>query len=106
MVWNIKADGHRATASREKLNLKHLQQLVAVVVDDLDGDFAGGGRREGAACGGVEGGPGGLVDEGPECPLELVVGLVGPGEIGVAQKEALAVIGGIDEPAGDVVRRA
>ena len=31
------------------LNIIDLQHFVAVVVDDLDGDFAGFGRIEGAA---------------------------------------------------------
>jgi len=49
--------------------LKNLQHLVAIVVDDLDGDLAGGRFWEGAARGGVGGGPGGLADVGPERPL-------------------------------------
>ena len=51
----------------------------------------------------VETAPGRFVDLGPERPLELVVGFVGPGEVGVADEEALAVVVGVDEPAGDVV---
>ena len=61
------------------------------------------GLGEGAARGGVEGGPGGFVDVGPERPFQLVVGLVGPGEVGVAHKETLAVVVGVDEPAGHVI---
>ncbi len=37
--------------------------------------------------------------------LELLVGLVGAREVGVADEEALAVVVGVDEPAGDVVGR-
>ena len=54
----------------------------------------------------VEGRPGGFVDLGAEGALELFVGLVGAGEVGVADEEALAVVVGVDEPAGDVVGRA
>jgi hypothetical protein len=75
------------------------------VVDHLDGDLAALGDFEGAAAGGVEAGPGGLVDLGLEDALELVVGVVGAGEVGVADEEALAVVFRVEEPAGDVVGR-
>ena len=45
-------------------------------------------------------------DVGPQGAAELVVGVVGAGEVGVADEEALAVVVGVDEPAGDVVGRA
>ena len=85
------------------LDGEYLQDLVAVVVDDLDGDLAGLGRVEGAAGGGVQGRPGGFVDFGAEGALELVVGLAGAKEVGVADEEALAAVVGVEEPAGDVV---
>jgi hypothetical protein len=62
------------------------------VVDDLDGDLAGGGAGEGLAGGGVEGRPGGCVDVGAQGALELFVGLVDADEVGVADEEALAVV--------------
>ena len=63
------------------------------------------GSREGARDGRVERRPGGLVDVGAEGALELVVGVVGAEEVGVADEELLVVVGGVDEPAGDVVGR-
>ena len=63
----------------------HLQDFVAVVVDDFDGNLAGLGGGEGAADGAVEGLPGGLIDFGAEGALEFLVRFVG------------------DEPAGNVI---
>src|SRR4051794_22228334 len=82
-----------------------LQDLVAVVVDDLHGDLAGRRRVEGLAPGTVDRLPQSFVDLGAEGPLELLEGLVGPEEVGVADEEALAVVIGVDEPTGDVVGR-
>ena len=60
----------------DSLDSIHPQHLVAVVVDDFDGDLAGGGRVEGAALSGVEVGPGGFVNLGAARALELLVGPV------------------------------
>src|SRR5688572_33501537 len=79
--------------------------FVAVVVDGFDGDLTGLRYREGAADGLVEGGPGGFVDLGAEGSFELVVGLGGAGEVGVADEEGLAGVVGVDEPAGEPLRR-
>lgn len=38
-----------------------------------------------------------------QCAFELVVWLVGAGEVGVTDEEAFPVVVGVDEPAGDVV---
>ncbi len=73
------------------------------MVDDLDGDTAGGGFGEGAGGVAVEGGPGVGVNLGLERCLECLVGVVGAEEVGVADEEALLVVVGIDEPAGDAV---
>lgn len=72
------------------------------MVDDLDGDLAGVGSVEGAALGGVQFCPGRFIHLCPERPLQLLVGPVAAREIGVAHEEALAVVVGVDEPAGDV----
>jgi hypothetical protein len=87
------------------LNTVHFEHLVAVVIDDLDGNLSRRGRLEGVTLGAVEGGPLGLVDLGAEGALELAVGVVGAEEVGVADEEALAVVVSVDEPAGDVVGR-
>ena len=80
-----------------------LHYLVAEVVDDLDGDAAGGRTVEGAGGVAVEGLPGVAVDFGLEGGLERLVGVVGAEEVGVADEEALLVVVGVDEPAGDAV---
>ena len=76
------------------------------MVNDFDGNLAGLGLVEGAADGGIKGLPGRLIYIGPEGAFELFVGLIGTGEIGVADEEALAVAIGVNEPAGDVVGAA
>src|SRR3990172_6730131 len=67
-----------------RLNLVHLHQLVAVVVDHLDGDAACVGIGEGTTHRRVERGPGFFVDLGPEGSHQTVIGLVGAGEVAVA----------------------
>ena len=49
--------------------------------------------------------PGFLVDLGLERRLQRLVGIVRAEEVGVADEEALLVVVGVDEPAGDAVRR-
>ena len=73
---------------------KHLHDLVAEVVDDLDGDAAGLGFGEGPRGVATEGGPGFPVDLGLEGGLEGLVGIVGAEEVGVADEEALLVVVG------------
>ena len=73
------------------------------MIDDLDGNFACFRGVKRAAFGGIEHGPGGFVDLSTEGALELFVGLIGTGEIGVADEEAFTVVVGVDEPSGDVV---
>jgi len=71
------------------------------VVDDFDGDAAGFGFVEGAGGVAVECGPGFGVDLGFEGGFERGVGVVLAEEVGVAHEEALAVVVGVEEPAGD-----
>ena len=73
------------------------------MIDDLYGDLAGLGLIKSLANGRVEHGPGRFVYFGAEGAFELVIGLVSAGEVGVANKETLAVIVCVDEPARDVV---
>ncbi len=68
-------------------------------------DLAAGGLWKGAAYGALEARPRRLVNLGAQRALELVVGLVRAGEVGVAHEKALTVVVGVDEPAGDVVDR-
>src|SRR5713101_5004422 len=82
---------------------EHLHHLVAEVVDDLHGDAARSGLVEGTRRVAVQGGPGRLVDLGLERGLQRAVGVVRPQEVGVADEEALLVVVGVDEPAGDAV---
>ena len=79
------------------------------MVDDLDRYLARLRRVEGLARRAVELRPPALVDLRPEGFLQLVVRaflgvLAAVQEVGVADVEALPVVVGIDEPAGDVVR--
>ena len=83
-------------------NPKHLQHLIPVVVDYLHGDLAGVGPVKGAALGGVQFRPSRFIHLGLERPLQLLIRLVAAREIGVADEEALTVVIGVDEPAGDV----
>lgn len=80
----------------------HLQYLVSIVVDHLDGNLAGGRRVEGEAFGAVERGPGTLINLGAQRPLQPFIGLVRAGEIGMPDKEALPVVIRVDEPPGNV----
>ena len=73
------------------------------MVDYFDGDAAGGGAVEGAGGVAVQGFPRFAVDLGLEGGLERLVGVVGAEKVGVADEEALLVVVGIDEPAGDTV---
>src|SRR5437660_230415 len=74
------------------------------MVDHLDRDAPVRGlvkRPRGVA---VQRSPGFLVDLGFQSRLERLVRIVRPKKIGVANEEALFVVVGIDEPAGDPVR--
>ncbi len=83
----------------------HSQHFIPVMIDNFDSDLSRRGWLEGVALGAVEGRPLGFIDLGAEGALELGVGVVGAEEVGVADEEALAVVVGVDEPAGDVVGR-
>jgi hypothetical protein len=79
-----------------------LHHLVAVVVDDLDRDPAGLRAREGSADGRVHRRPRLLADVGAEGAAELVVRVVGAGEVGMADEEGVAVVVRVEEPTRDV----
>ena len=78
-----------------------MQHFFAEVVDDFDGDAAGFGFVERAGGVAVEGGPGFGVDFGFEGGFEGGAGIVLAEEVGVADEEALAVVVGVEKPAGD-----
>ena len=82
---------------------KHLHNLIPQVIDYLHRNPARLRAREGSRRGAVQGGPGVLVDFGLEGGLERLVGVAGAEEVGVADEEALLVVVGVDEPAGDAV---
>ena len=73
------------------------------MIDDLDGDAPGLRCVKGTGGVAVEGGPGLFVDLGFEGGFQGAVGIVGTEEVGVADEEALFVVVGVDEPAGDAV---
>ena len=95
-----------ASVRKAWLCFVNLHYFIAVVVDDFDGNLAGLGLVEGAADGGIKGLPGRFVYVGPEGAFEFFIGVASPGEVGVADEEALAVVIGVSEPAGDVVDAA
>ena len=78
--------------------------FVAEVVDDFDGDAAGGGFFEWARGVAVQRCPGVGVDLGFERGLERLVGIVGAEEVGVAHEKVFLVVVGVDEPTGDPFR--
>ena len=76
------------------------------MVHHLHGDLPRLRRVEGDARRAVELAPFPFVDLGLQGLLEPLVRLLGAEEVGVPQEEALAVVIGVDEPRGDVVRAA
>jgi len=86
-------------------NIVNLEYLIPIMIDDLDGNLAGIRAVEGAARGSVKLFPCFLVDLGLEGLTQPFIGLVRAGEIGVADKEALSVVIGVDKPTGDVTGR-
>lgn len=73
------------------------------MVDHLDGNPAGGRRVKGKAFGAIKGSPGTLIHLGAQRPLQPLIGLVRAGEVCMPDKEALAIIVRVDEPAGNVI---
>src|SRR5262249_10916260 len=84
-------------------HLVYLENLIAVVIDDLYGNLTRLRFVKGAADCAVKTRPSRFVDLGPQRPLELVVGLIRACKVGVAHEKALSVVVGIDKPARDVV---
>src|SRR5580704_17822266 len=83
---------------------EHFHHFIAQMIDYLYGDAAGRRLVKRARGVAVQGGPGFFVDLGLERGLERFVRIVRAQEIGVADEEALLVIVGVDEPAGDSFR--
>lgn len=73
------------------------------MVDDFDGDSAGLGFGEWATLCAVNARPGRFVELGTQRALEFFVGFVRTNKVGVTDKEALAIVVGVDGPAGDIV---
>lgn len=73
------------------------------MVDYLDCNLARFGLIKRPTGSAIKAAPCGLVDFGSHGSLQLLIRLVGPGEVGVPDKEAFAVVVGVDEPARDVV---
>src|SRR5262245_12728782 len=90
-----------ARLSSPGYHLEHLQNLVTIVVDDLNGNLAALGRVEGAALCRVQRRPRFLIDLCSESALESLVRLLRAGEVGVSDKKALAVVVSVNEPASD-----
>jgi hypothetical protein len=83
--------GSAGDPQSRRLDLNDAKHLVAVVVDDLYGNLAGLGRGKRTALRTVERGPGSLVNLSSEGLLELLVGLIRPGEVGNPSTRAEAV---------------
>src|SRR5262245_60110802 len=73
------------------------------MVDHLDGDPSRARLRERARGVAVERLPGSLVDLGLERRLQRLVRVAGAEEVGLPDEEALLVVVGVDEPAGDAL---
>jgi len=73
------------------------------MIDDLDGDFAGGGEIEGVTLGGIERRPSLFVNFRLQRFPQFFIRFIGSGKIGVPDKETLAVVIRVDEPASDFV---
>ena len=73
------------------------------MVDDLHGKLARFGLVERSAHRSVQTAPSGFVDLCPQHSFEFGIWFLGSCEVGVAHEEALAVVIGIDESAGNVV---
>ncbi len=94
----------RGNASRAALRYGLLRvPRIAVMVDDLYGDRACLGFVEWAARCAVETAPCRFINIGAQGAFQFVIGFFGSGEVGMAQEKTLAVVVGVDEPAGDVV---
>jgi hypothetical protein len=50
-------------------DIKHLEYFIAIVVDHLDRNFTSGWRIKVSALGGVQFGPSGFINVGPQRPL-------------------------------------
>ena len=80
---------------------KYLHDFIAKVVDHFHGDPPGLRFVERSRRVAVQRVPGILVDLRLERCLERFVRIIGAEEIGMPDKEALFVVVGVDEPAGD-----
>src|SRR5687767_3230701 len=98
MTWVLRDRTIGAGYAQLRLDLVDLHHLVAVVVDDLDRYLSGLRSWKGPTRRRVELRPRCLVDVCTQGAAELRVGVVATGEVGVADEEALAVVGGVDEP--------
>jgi hypothetical protein len=85
-------------------NPKNFHYFVAEVVDDFDGDAAVEGGGEGPGYGSVKGRPGVAVDLGLQGRFQGGVRVVLAQKIGVADEKALAVVVGVQKPAGNPLR--
>ena len=82
-------------------HLEDFHDFIAQMVDHLDRNATGGGLIEGTRGIAMQRFPGFFVDLGFEGGLEARIGIIGAQEIGMPDEEALFVIVGIDEPAGN-----
>ena len=98
------AVGLASGALYESLHPKHLHHLIPQMVNHLHRDPAGLRLVEGPGGVAVQRGPGVFVNLGLERDLERLIGAASAEEVGVADEEALLVVVGVDEPAGDAVR--
>ena len=104
MVVQLKSQFLPHACSRaEPSHPEHLHHFVAKVIDDLHGNAAGCRFVKGPGSVAFERGPGFRVDLGLESGLERAVGIVRAEEIGVADEEALFVVVGVNEPAGNAI---
>src|SRR5262245_44699629 len=91
----VVAGSFSATRVQWSAQFEDLHDLVAVVVDDFDGDAAGFRTVEGAGLGAIQRGPGVRIDFGLERRLESLVWVVAAGEVAMPDEERLVVVVGV-----------
>src|SRR5207247_6695634 len=85
-------------------DVEDFQHLVAVVIDHLNGDLAGFWPWERTRLGAIERLPRCLIDLRGQRSFEALEWIDSTGEVAMAHKEGLAVVGRVDHPHRNSIR--